>query len=121
MKIRTVITGDLARQIRSTVASTRLTADWTEVALSDCDHGCKVWARRSGAVVLFAILHSDTYGCARGRNQATAVESVRVETVRESRAVPVHVCGEHPANVVHGCAGGSVYPLQLVATAGAGR
>jgi hypothetical protein len=35
---------------------------WAEVEGTDCRYGCKVYARRQGAVIRYAVMHSRTYG-----------------------------------------------------------
>jgi hypothetical protein len=35
---------------------------WGEVAMTDCAYGCKLYARRQGAVTRYGVLHSLAYG-----------------------------------------------------------
>ena len=35
---------------------------WTEIGLSDCQYGCKTYARQFGAVIRYVVLHNLTYG-----------------------------------------------------------
>lgn len=81
---RVTITGDVARELRTIAVTVKSGAGWAEVHLSDCTYGCKIHARRQGAVTRFAIMHSATYGCPLGRDEATATQPV---SVRISRAV----------------------------------
>lgn len=45
-----------------------LTRWWQEVmGTFDCKYGCKVYARKRGCIVQYAVFHSSTYGHARTR------------------------------------------------------
>ena len=81
------ITGATAADIARTAAfALRNTTLWTEVAAVDslddqdhnCGHGCKIYARRQGAVTQYALIHSATYGCQLGRSAQTREVRVSV-------------------------------------------
>ncbi len=57
-----------SQQVRTTVrmlvAQGRPLVNGVEViSPGACDHGCKVYARKHGAVVRYTLHHSQTYGC----------------------------------------------------------
>lgn len=78
------ITGDeaaeLARHTRFALADPHAApGTWTEIQTRrECDHGCKLHARRRGAVTQFRLFHSSTYGCALGRHPETRDQPVSV-------------------------------------------
>jgi hypothetical protein len=43
-----------------------------------CGYGCTLMARKRGCVTQYQLLHSSTYGCALGRNDATREVPVSV-------------------------------------------
>lgn len=82
---RLTITGSDAREIdrhvRIYVRPERRCGSFTEVqGMNECRHGCKLHVRQRGAVRQYALLHSATYGCALGRDEATRIVPVSVRT-----------------------------------------
>lgn len=52
---------------------------WTEIqAMRECRHGCKLHARKRGAVTQYALLHNSGYGCQLGRSPETREVPVSV-------------------------------------------
>lgn len=52
---------------------------WAEVqVMRECDHGCKLYVRRRGAVLQYGLFHSVTYGCPLGRDKETQFVPVSV-------------------------------------------
>jgi len=52
---------------------------WSEVqVMRQCDHGCKLYVRKQGAVLRYQLMHNTTYGCRLARNPETAVVKVSV-------------------------------------------
>ena len=77
------IVGDAARDIslhvRATLARYLSAQFWTEVqAMSECRHGCKLYVRRRGAVLQYRLIHSASYGCSLGWDDATRMVLVSV-------------------------------------------
>lgn len=73
------ITGSKARELHSHVTTyVKPNRWWTEVqGMDECRHGCKLFVRRQGAVLRYALIHSRSYGCELG---ATPVPvSVRIK------------------------------------------
>jgi hypothetical protein len=67
---------DIAQHVRLYV---KPTTNWHEVqVMKACDHGCKLYVRRQGAVLRYQLMHNSTYGCRLARNPATAVVKVSV-------------------------------------------
>lgn len=74
------ITGPAAADITRRVAAyIRPRRSWTEVqVMSECAHGCKLYARKNGCVTQFRLFHSATYGCRLGRDKSTREVPVSV-------------------------------------------
>lgn len=77
---RLAITGLSARELRSHVLTyVKPGKTWQEVqTMNECRHGCKLYARQSGAVLQWQIWHSASYGCALGRHDDTRTVPVSV-------------------------------------------
>lgn len=60
-----VITGHAARELRTHVLIYGRTGPgWQEAqGMSECRHGCKLYVRRQGCILRFALIHSRSYGC----------------------------------------------------------
>lgn len=67
------ITGhDAAEIARHTAVYVRPTSTWSEVeVMRQCNHGCKLYARKRGAITQYRLIHSSTYGCPLARHEAT--------------------------------------------------
>lgn len=66
------ITGRAAADIARHVARDPHYRFWTEVqGMNECNHGCKLYARRRGCVTQYELFHSKSYGCDLGRNPET--------------------------------------------------
>lgn len=53
--------------------------NWSEVqVMRACDHGCKLYVRKQGAVLRYQLMHSAAYGCRLAHNPETAVVKVSV-------------------------------------------
>lgn len=67
---------DIARHVATYVQPGR---SWSEVqGMRECDHGCKLYVRKQGAVLQYRLIHSVAYGCALGCDAATAEVPVSV-------------------------------------------
>jgi len=74
------IVGQEAAAIATAVARFPSSTQWQEVQLfGDCGYGCKLYARKIGAVTQYELMHSCSYGCPLGHDWATS-------------SVPVSVC-----------------------------
>ena len=73
------ITGREAADIASHARHVVRTHFWTEIqGMRECNHGCKLHARKRGAVMQYALIHYSGYGCQLGRDEATAYVSVSI-------------------------------------------
>lgn len=69
---RILITGREAADIARRVNRNPHFKHWSEVQdMSECRHGCKLYARRRGCVTQYELFHNKSYGCDLGRNPET--------------------------------------------------
>lgn len=67
---------DIAQHVRTYV---KPGLGWSEVqVMRACNHGCKLYVRKQGAVLSYQLMHSATYGCRLALNPDTAVVKVSV-------------------------------------------
>jgi hypothetical protein len=67
---------DIAQHVRLYV---KPTTNWHEVqVMKACDHGCKLYVRKQGAVLRYQLMHSATYGCRLAHDPETAAVKVSV-------------------------------------------
>jgi len=58
------VSSEIRRTVRALLAQPGGLVSATEVYMPDaCDHGCKVYARRQGAVLRYTLQHARSYGC----------------------------------------------------------
>ncbi|ACU39385.1 hypothetical protein [Actinosynnema mirum] len=74
---------DIARHVTTYVRPNR---GWAEVQVmrDECRYGCKLYVRRRGCVLQYALIHSCTYGCPLGCDPATRVVPVSVAPAAEN-------------------------------------
>ncbi|ATE53618.1 hypothetical protein [Actinosynnema pretiosum] len=72
-----IVGREAAEITRHVVLFVRPTRSWAEVqVMRECRYGCKLHVRREGEGLVYALLHSATYGCRLGQDEATRVVPV---------------------------------------------
>jgi hypothetical protein len=67
---------EIAQHVRIYVKPVR---EWSEVqVMRECGYGCKLYVRKQGAVLRYALIHSCTYGCPLGCDPDTREVPVSV-------------------------------------------